>query len=59
MIPWHLMISVVSVLQRVGWLHATWSGALAEEVRLNFQRLRGWRIRGLRWERYDEAGVFL
>lgn len=35
------------------------SSALAEEVRLNFQRLRGWRIRGLRWERYDEAGVFL
>ena len=34
-------------------------GDLAEEVRRNFQRLRGCRIRGIRWDRYDDGGEFL
>lgn len=35
------------------------AGTLAEEVRQNFQRLHGQRIRGIRWDRYDAEGQFL
>ena len=38
---------------------ASSAGDVAGEVQQNFQRLRGWRIRGVRWDRYDDAGVFL
>ena len=41
--------------------HHQWNipGTLAEEVRQNFQRLQGQRIRGIRWDRYDAEGQFL
>ena len=35
------------------------SGDVAADVRQNFRRLQGWRIRGVRWDRYDATGMFL
>ncbi|CAK9041701.1 unnamed protein product [Durusdinium trenchii] len=32
-------------------------GDVAADVRQNFRRLQGWRIRGVRWDRYDATGM--
>eukprot|EP00913_Durusdinium_trenchii_P001610 g1493.t1 len=44
---------------RLGELAAMSAGDVAADVRQNFRRLQGWRIRGVRWDRYDATGMFL
>eukprot|EP00435_Cladocopium_sp_Y103_P028259 s1971_g7.t1 len=48
-----------AIEKRLSELSAMAPSALAEEVRQNFQRLHGQRIRGIRWDRYDAQGQFL
>lgn len=48
-----------AIEKRLGELSAMAPSTLAEEVRQNFQRLHGQRIRGIRWDRYDAEGQFL